>query len=249
MYEWKCNIIGKICKWCTSYTFRSVLNNIGISAVHWLVCTPGNKLFSEKTAKLHFAHFCEAETAHLRRTVIIVFGKQVFFQGKKFFFKKRLHRKTEMLLRHFCKSISPPFYGVSFGNCVFGVWQYSICLFFESFLLTFRSECCILLFTIFHSFGGIAQLVRAFGSHPKGRGFEPPCVHHIRTKVMIPLVLQLSFFLSKQALFLTISKNNSILFMMSFSHRRLRSVSSGERGARHCAELLCGTATVDIVPP
>lgn len=176
--------------------------------------------------------------------------KTGFFSRKKILFqKKRLHRKTEMLLRHFCKSISPPFYGVSFGNCVFGVWQYSICLFFESFLLTFRSECCILLFTIFHSFGGIAQLVRAFGSHPKGRGFEPPCVHHIRTKVMIPLVLQLSFFLSKQALFLTISKNNSILFMMSFSHRRLRSVSSGERGARHCAELWCGTATVDIVPP
>ena len=90
---------------------------------------------------------------------------------------------------------------------------------------------------------------RAFGSQPKGRGFDSLQVHHIRTKVIIPLVLQLSFFLSKQALFLTISKNNSILFMMSFSHRRLRSVSSGERGARHCAELWCGTATVDIVPP
>ena len=78
---------------------------------------------------------------------------------------------------------------------------------------------------------------------------ESPHSDHIRTKVMIPKVLQLSFFLSKQALFLTISKNNSILFMMSLSHRRLRSVSSGERGARHCAELWCGTATVDIVPP
>ena len=33
---------------------------------------------------------------------------------------------------------------------------------------------------------------------------------------MIPLVLQLSFFLSKQALFLTISKNNSILFYDEF---------------------------------
>lgn len=141
-----------------------------------------------KNCKIAIRTFCEAETAHLRRTVIIVFGKQVFFQGKKFFFKKRLHRKTEMLLRHFCKSISPPFYGVSFGNCVFVVWQYSICLFFESFLLTFRSECCILLFTIFHSFGGIAQLVRAFGSHPKGRGFEPPCVHQLKTPVLRDLV-------------------------------------------------------------
>jgi hypothetical protein len=33
------------------------------------------------------------------------------------------------------------------------------------------------------------------------------------------------------------------------AHRRLQSVSSGERGARRCAELWCGTATVGIVPP
>ena len=26
-------------------------------------------------------------------------------------------------------------------------------------------------------FGGVAQLVRAFGSHPRGHGFEPPRLH------------------------------------------------------------------------
>ena len=27
-------------------------------------------------------------------------------------------------------------------------------------------------------YGGVAQLVRAFGSHPRGHGFEPPRLHH-----------------------------------------------------------------------
>ena len=102
---------------------------------------------------------------------------------------------------------------------------------------------------LYHSLSGCGAVGSALDWGSRGREFKSRHSDQIRTKVMIPLVLQLSFFLSKQALFLTISKNNSILFMMSFSHRRLRSVSSGERGARHCAELWCGTATADIVPP
>ena len=37
-----------------------------------------------------------------------------------------------------------------------------------------------LYFLLYYSlFGGIAQLVRAHGSHPWGREFESPCLHHI----------------------------------------------------------------------
>ena len=30
---------------------------------------------------------------------------------------------------------------------------------------------------LFRYIGGVAQLVRAFGSHPRGQGFEPPRLH------------------------------------------------------------------------
>ncbi len=32
---------------------------------------------------------------------------------------------------------------------------------------------------IIYLYGDIAQLVRAFGSHPRGRGFEPRCLYQI----------------------------------------------------------------------
>ena len=41
--------------------------------------------------------------------------------------------------------------------------------------MTNQSGCA----TIPSQYGGIAQLVRAFGSHPRGLGFESPCLHHI----------------------------------------------------------------------
>ena len=40
--------------------------------------------------------------------------------------------------------------------------------------------------------GGVAQLVRAFGSHPKGRGFEPPRLHHSKGNLIsgLPFVFE-----------------------------------------------------------
>ena len=45
--------------------------------------------------------------------------------------------------------------------------------FFRYGVLIFRGACD----RIYHAqkeYGGVAQLVRAFGSHPRGHGFEPP---------------------------------------------------------------------------
>ncbi len=40
--------------------------------------------------------------------------------------------------------------------------------------------------------GGMAQLVRAFGSHPRGRGFESPCLHHLGNGLVKPFLLFLA---------------------------------------------------------
>ena len=48
--------------------------------------------------------------------------------------------------------------------------------FFRYGVLIFRGACD----RIYHAqkeYGGVAQLVRAFGSHPRGHGFEPPRPH------------------------------------------------------------------------
>ena len=41
--------------------------------------------------------------------------------------------------------------------------------------------------------GGVAQLVRAFGSHPRGRGFEPLRLHHIKSRITLSFVRCLRF--------------------------------------------------------
>ena len=44
-------------------------------------------------------------------------------------------------------------------------------------------------------YGGIAQLVRAFASHAKGRGFESLCLHQIRTLILIQVEIRVFAFL------------------------------------------------------
>ena len=41
--------------------------------------------------------------------------------------------------------------------------------------------------------GGVAQLVRAFGSHPRGRGFEPLRLHHKKSRITLSFVRCLRF--------------------------------------------------------
>ena len=53
--------------------------------------------------------------------------------------------------------------------------------------MTRAPNCGILYYTV--KYGGIAQSVRAFGSHPKGRGFESPCVHQKKDLGMPSLFL------------------------------------------------------------
>ena len=43
--------------------------------------------------------------------------------------------------------------------------------------------------------GGVAQLVRAFGSHPRGRGFEPLRLHHLKNRITPSFVRCLRFLL------------------------------------------------------
>ena len=42
-------------------------------------------------------------------------------------------------------------------------------------MLTIKSLCVL-------EYGGVAQLARAFGSYPKGRGFDPLRRYHIWTR-------------------------------------------------------------------
>ena len=53
---------------------------------------------------------------------------------------------------------------------------------------------CTFLFSCYNYilFGGIAQLVRAHGSHPWGRGFKSPCLYqkrndNLQRKIVVPL--------------------------------------------------------------
>lgn len=51
--------------------------------------------------------------------------------------------------------------------------------------------------------GRIAQLVRAFASHARGRGFESPCVHQnvINRGRFLPLLISKAYYLRKKARF------------------------------------------------
>ena len=51
--------------------------------------------------------------------------------------------------------------------------------------------------------GRIAQLVRAFASHARGRGFESPCVHQnvINGGRFLPLLISKAYYLRKKARF------------------------------------------------
>ena len=42
-----------------------------------------------------------------------------------------------------------------------------------------------------NEYGGVAQLVRAFGSHPRGPGFEPPRLHQQRNLFCLPKEISL----------------------------------------------------------
>ena len=52
---------------------------------------------------------------------------------------------------------------------------------FTDFLLFLIDKCSKVCYNVSRN-GGIAQLVRAFGSHPRGRRFEPYCLHQEKSK-------------------------------------------------------------------
>ena len=57
--------------------------------------------------------------------------------------------------------------------------------------------------------GSIAQLVRAFGSHPRGLGFESQCFHEKRTPPCVEPFFVEAVGLRKQAEFLSLSRKLS----------------------------------------
>ena len=53
---------------------------------------------------------------------------------------------------------------------------------FTDFLLFLIDKCSKVCYNVSRN-GGIAQLVRAFGSHPRGHRFEPYCLHQKGTGI------------------------------------------------------------------